>query len=515
MKWTVKYSLYILLVVFLSGCSYAQIAKPTDTNTPAPTSLPLQAYTLEPSYSQTPISTGTPTHVPTPANSPTPYRNLYFVDALKGLDSNNGSINTPWRTLQKAADMALAGDTVYLRGGTYNERVLMRLHSGTPDAYITFMAYPGETPVIDGTGMTIAGNAGLIDIRNVNYIRINELTTINSDVNGVFANYVIGIEVSDMHTKNTHGPGIGIWRSDQILVTRNTVVNACNALQPTGYDESITIAVDTNFEVSYNDISINGGIRSGGNNGIDAKDGSRFGKIHHNYVHDMPINNGGIYVDGWEHLTGNIDIYSNHIVNVAWGITIGSERTGTVENVRVYNNLIYRTATGIGIGHAWAPGLKRNIEIYNNTIYKATGKYYAGIHVAATNIENIVIRNNVVYFNSPNGEITADSAFSLPNIKANNNLVFEPNICLLAYSDCVEISTNPPGYPDIYGNITADPMFVSLTLPDLHLLPNSPAIDSGASINSLITDYDGNIRPQGIGSDIGAYEVFVIKNNIK
>jgi hypothetical protein len=85
----------------------------------------------------------------------------------------------------------------------------------------------------------------------------------------------------------------------------------------------------------------------------------------------------------------------------------------------------------------------------------------------------------------------------------------------LAYSDCVEISTNPPGYPDIYGNITADPMFVSLTLPDLHLLPNSPAIDSGASINSLITDYDGNIRPQGIGSDIGAYEVFVIKNNIK
>lgn len=42
--------------------------------------------------------------------------------------------------------------------------------------------------------------------------------------------------------------------------------------------------------------------------------------------------------------------------------------------------------------------------------------------------------------------------------------------------------------------------------PDFHLRPDSPAIDAGAPIPSVTTDFDGVKRPQGKGYDIGAYE---------
>jgi hypothetical protein len=39
--------------------------------------------------------------------------------APTGSDSNPGTIDQPFGTVQKGADTAAAGDTVYLRGGTY------------------------------------------------------------------------------------------------------------------------------------------------------------------------------------------------------------------------------------------------------------------------------------------------------------------------------------------------------------------------------------------------------------
>lgn len=74
----------------------------------------------------------------------------YYVSS-SGSDSNPGtSINAPFQTIQKAADVAVAGDTVFIRGGTYREQVDV-VNSGTPGNDINFFAYPGETPVIKAT----------------------------------------------------------------------------------------------------------------------------------------------------------------------------------------------------------------------------------------------------------------------------------------------------------------------------------------------------------------------------
>ena len=72
----------------------------------------------------------------------------YYV-ATGGNDESPGSKAEPFRTIQKAADVARPGDTVFVRGGVYRETVRLRT-SGTADAPVRFAAAPGELPVVSG-----------------------------------------------------------------------------------------------------------------------------------------------------------------------------------------------------------------------------------------------------------------------------------------------------------------------------------------------------------------------------
>ena len=75
----------------------------------------------------------------------------YYV-APSGEDSSPGSQAQPWQTLQKAANTLRAGDTVWVRSGTYRERVLPA-NSGTEGQEIVYAAYPGEVVTLDGSGI--------------------------------------------------------------------------------------------------------------------------------------------------------------------------------------------------------------------------------------------------------------------------------------------------------------------------------------------------------------------------
>ena len=67
----------------------------------------------------------------------------YYV-APNGSDANPGTEAQPWCTIQKAAATLIAGDTAYVKAGTYNEKVVPQ-NSGSPGNYITYTAYPGHT----------------------------------------------------------------------------------------------------------------------------------------------------------------------------------------------------------------------------------------------------------------------------------------------------------------------------------------------------------------------------------
>ena len=75
---------------------------------------------------------------------------IYYV-STKGNDKGTGSIDRPFRTINRAASIAVAGDVVRVYGGTYRECVDPK-NSGLDDSSrIIYEAVDGERPIIKGS----------------------------------------------------------------------------------------------------------------------------------------------------------------------------------------------------------------------------------------------------------------------------------------------------------------------------------------------------------------------------
>ena len=72
----------------------------------------------------------------------------YYV-STSGADANPGTFAAPFRTIQRGANAAAAGDVVMVRGGVYRETVRVP-RSGSAAAPISFQAYPGEQVTVSG-----------------------------------------------------------------------------------------------------------------------------------------------------------------------------------------------------------------------------------------------------------------------------------------------------------------------------------------------------------------------------
>lgn len=95
-----------------------------------------------------------------------------FVDAVKGNDSNAGTIEAPWKTLAQVKASNEVGKTVYFRTGTYTTTDMT---AGGGDTWtrvefngrahpVQWLAYPGEKPVIDHDFKTSGGAGRFIRI---------------------------------------------------------------------------------------------------------------------------------------------------------------------------------------------------------------------------------------------------------------------------------------------------------------------------------------------------------------
>ena len=93
---------------------------------------------------------------------------VYYV-AHDGKDSNAGSKDKPFATLNKANDVVKAGDTVWIRGGVYDLHdtvffarykmtagILLTASGESDDKRIYYLAYPGERPIFDASNLPVA-----------------------------------------------------------------------------------------------------------------------------------------------------------------------------------------------------------------------------------------------------------------------------------------------------------------------------------------------------------------------
>jgi len=402
----------------------------------------------------------------------------YYV-ATTGDDSNLGTESQPWRTIQKAANTLVAGDTVYIRAGTYNEQVVPQ-NSGTSVAWITYSAYPGETVTIDGAGLTLGGREGLFQVYRQNYIQVLGLRVINAygggSTTGIRAEYASHVIIKGNYTYGTESSGIGIWYSDNIIVDGNEIEFANNG----GYNENLSISRSDQVEV-MNNIVHHGFNCPNGGEGINVKDGASNVKVHHNLAHHLDKLCFGL--DAWQNHTFNISYYQNVAHDCYHGFIVSSERTGLAESIWVYNNIAYNNRfNGLTVVQ-WSgegDGLKRDVYFINNTSYN--NGY--GFRVNALNNENVVVRNNILVSNGTNITIASGAQ---AETTVDHNLFYDGN---------------SGGDNAVIG----DPLFVNPSGADFHLQEGSPAIDAGSSLDAPDNDHDGSPRPQGAGYDIGAYE---------
>jgi hypothetical protein len=422
-----------------------------------------------------------PKPVPVPIVYPIPnVSNAYYVSP-NGIDANPGSIYRPWKTLAKAAEMATAGQTIYVRKGTYNERLVPQ-NSGEQNKYIIFMAYPGETVIIDGRGVPIPQLEGLVNVTRKQFIRISGLRVINAG-EGV--------------ANGKWNMGISVQKADHIIIDNNYVNHIYSSGIDIGVANSFIVAdsnevTDTNFgelddEVSLgmfwfsHDLEIkNNIVHHTKNEGIGAAAGPHDISIHNNTVHNVGQGSPriAIYIDAWTENQYNIGVYNNLVYeNGGQGIVAASEGGGLLENVNIYNNVVYNSGHdwgGIGVA-PWSTTSAishpvHNINFVNNTVYNCMG---GGIVINNPEIKNILIRNNIFY-------------------QSGQALRIDPSVPILQLT--------------IDHNLLSNPQFVNATTSNFRLQATSPAIDAGMDADAPRIDFDDNFRPAGAGYDIGAFE---------
>jgi hypothetical protein len=479
----------------------------------------------------------------------------YYV-ATTGNDSNSGTAAKPWKTIQHAADVAVAGDTVIVEAGIYNELVSFKSNSGNTTAgYITFL---GQGAIIDGTGLEIPGGQwGLVTLWDVNYIVINgfELrnytTTSTADVPiGIYifdadnSIQLVNNNIYNIITTAATNPsqcgsdalGIAVYGSEAPQPISDLVISG-NSLHnlKTGCSESMSLDgnVDDYAVVSntvYDNDNI--GIDSIGFEGVSpdpAYDQARDGDVRGNLVYNITSNDNpdygsgsyaadGIYVDGGT----DIVIEQNLVHNTDIGIEMASEHHDHVtSNVIARNNLVYYSnAVGVTIGgYGTGVGGTNQCTIVNNTLFDndtaQTGsgefqiQYYATNNRFENNIayanEQALLINN--YTSSETDPATVNYNLYFSNVGSDNSEWIWEGKGYFGYQNYRNATGNDGSSPPF-----SNPQFISISNPpDLDLEADSPAIgvgnDSlGASIFGAV-DFAGNPRVAADDKiNIGAYE---------
>lgn len=341
----------------------------------------------------------------------------YFV-GLIGNDQHQGTKNSPFRSIFKASESAIPGDTITILGGEYKLSNQFRpVRSGLPAKWILYRAAPDQSVVFDGSLIKkVLQNkdsvnfsrqtAGIFQIENVNYLRFENIEVRNSYAAGFI---VRGpdckkIELIGCKSHQTHNSGIGLWYCDSVLVS-HCEITAANDNDDKYYrpgerkggeapHEALSICGAQNFEVSNNHV------HHCFKEGIDCKEVSKHGVIHHNLVNDLPRQ--AYYTDAWFGLLEDIEFHSNTAYNCMWGFAISVEGKGSeLRNIRFHHNLIYNmTGSGVLFG-MWGNNLLRSdIHIYNNTFYHCgSPQIFSGgvgsIDILSKNFRDVFIYRNI------------------------------------------------------------------------------------------------------------------------
>jgi hypothetical protein len=355
----------------------------------------------------------------------------YYVSNLSGNDTNDGTFEHPFKTINKASTRVTAGSTVNIMGGTYRERINFGNTNpnqrGTANNWIKFTNYNEEEVVLDGSYETLpqweefdpVNYPSIYRIKldwfypfYVNNLTIDEETvyrftgldalkaneTIDrlgqtvkpvtdkfgwardetTDISPADGKVSIYLQIfQDDTNPNNHSirlarpPGIGfaIDATDYINVNGLTFKNYAYGVRITSYYGSFSnIIIDNNkFVNSGLPISIGSGTN-------EEKIGSNI------TIQNNTITSAGLYGLNWSALKNSSQEWS--------GVSISNIKSGTV----VRNNTISGYFNGIFMG-SWPPkyGYSHDADIYSNNISNGGDD---GTELEGTDTTNVRVWDN-------------------------------------------------------------------------------------------------------------------------
>ncbi len=451
--------------------------------------------------------------------------------------NGDGSFNNPY-ALQDALDEVQAGQTLYLRGGTYTPSSYDGYFvnaKGNANAYVTIRNYPNETPIITNPTTKSESYAFQFDAGCC---------------------YVIfeGIEIYNVTAKAAHG--IAMWGNGQNhLILRNlniheikttssnpqtdtdsganglllfgenknpisNVIIANNTLygNVTGWAETLSVTGNCEYvyviENEVHDIT-NIGIDFYGNAGYCSTaslDQPRYCIASGNVIYNSHCDYAdcaGLYVDG----SRDIILQQNLIYNCQFGIEVGSEEKQTsypVKNILVRNNVVKNNSMcGIRVGgyETSSTGVVYSTKFINNTLYNNTTSNadWSG-EIVIAKVDGISFINNLVYGKDGNALVRTDFSSSY-----SKNLTFYNN-----YFYAGENTENYKFYMfessqtgiSAFNSLLNATTLTGAVLFDSNLCPTSQSKVANAGTASNYGNYDYFLKPRvNEKIEIGAIEI--------